>query len=242
VAKKASPEARADEYWQRILRSPLASAYTTELYWLARNTVDACEVIFADAPTPPDAASSYIKVDHDLPAKVHQVVNNAARIRALVTTDRPRTSQHSAGQYAIQQARTRWLKDSLAAVPLSETLRAGVRHTLEHFDEYLDKTALKFSKQPPTGRVLLPLDVALGRESTLDQFSEGGTVYPLRVYLAEERTFVNCGKRVDIGAIHIECSALVSFLAAEVPALAEQDSGEGRGALMFVLTPDTFDT
>lgn len=241
MAKKPNPQARADEHWQRILQSPLASAYITELYWLARNTVDACTTIFNEAPAPPDAASSYIKVDHDLLAKVHQVVNNAARIRALVTPDRPRSSQHSAGQYAIQQARTKWLKDSVSAVVLRETLRAGVRHTLEHFDEYLDKTALKFSRQPPTGRLLLPLDVALGRESTLDQFTEGGAVYPLRVYLAEERTFVNCGKRVDLGAVHEECSALVAFLLTEVAGLGEAGSGEGRGSSVFVLTPDTFD-
>ncbi|MEH6380140.1 MAG: hypothetical protein V7768_00255 [Dietzia cercidiphylli] len=150
-------------------------------------------------------------------------------------------NQQSAEQHMIQDARTKWLGELLSSVQIQETLRAQVRNSLEHFDEYLDEAFLNFSKRPPNGRLLLPLDMTLGRESTLDQFADGGSVYPLRVYLAEERVFINCGKRVSIGLLHSECRGILDFLRNAVPSLAEEEDPGGRGSPMFVLTPTSFD-
>lgn len=235
------PQERADQQWRRIEQSPLRDAYLSELYWLARDSVETCAVVFDAAKPPPDETSSYISVDHNLQSQIYRVLNNAARIRALVS-DRARQNSQSAAQYRFQQARTRWLKSTLADLGLREVLHARVRNSLEHFDEYLDQTALRFSQGTVSGRVLLPMDVTLGREGTLDQFvTDGGSVYPLRVYLAEERTFVNCGKRVDLDRIAQECQAVVDRLTKFRPDLAEEvPSSAERGSSMLVLTPETF--
>jgi len=233
---------RTRDRWERILGSPLSGAYLTELYWLARDTVETCDAVFSAAAPPPDQTSSYIKVDHVLQANIYRILNNAARIRALVK-DRPRREhQQSAAQYAIQEQRTHWLSTVVTGIDLSEVAHARVRNSLEHFDEYLDQTALRFSEASITGRALLPFDMTLGRDGSLDQFADGGSVYPLRVYLAEERIFVNCGHKVDLGKIATECLEVVDRLTELVPTIAQDDSptSRERGSSMIVLTSTSF--
>ncbi len=133
------------------------------------------------------------------------------------------------------------MRDLLDGQSTDAILQAQVRNSLEHFDEYLDETALRSSMAQIARPTLFPIDMTLGRDGSLQQFTEG-VVYPVRVYLAEERTFVNCGKRIDVGAIALECQTIAEHLVELSPQLAKENepSSEGRGSSMLVVTNDSF--
>jgi len=171
------------------------------------------------------------------------VLNNAARIRALIKS-RPKGKSQGAAMYALQERRIKWLAGLLADLPTAQVLHSKVRNTLEHFDEYLDETALKSRRSQISRPTIFPVDVILGREGTLEQFDVGGsspTVYPLRVYLAEERVFVNCGARLDLDAISNECRGITERLESIAPHLADHPvDGGDRGSSMLIVTDQSF--
>lgn len=235
IARKQKPSVDNQVDWSRIVQSPFAGAYLSELYWLARDVVETCERVFAAEPPP--AESSYIKVDHRLHGDIYRVLNSAARIRALVK-DRPKRRDQSAGQYAIQKQRTAWLHGLVADLPMATVLHAKVRHTLEHFDEYLDETALESKRDQIAKPTLLPIDIALGRDGTLNQFANGAVVYPIRLYLVEERVFINCGQRIDLGRMANECLGISKRLAALAPNLVRE--GDERGSFLLLVTNASF--
>lgn len=232
-----------DNHWNRIAQSPWGRVYLDELYWLARDTSRLCSEIFEDAPAPPPT-ESYLAVDHRLHGKIYRILNNSARIGSLIK-ERARRDQ-SAAQYAIQQQRVKWLQSALEGLEIKELLNPKVRHSLEHFDEFIDETALKSSRGDIRRPSFFPIDMALGREDTLQVFANknlaGAASYPLRVYLGEEQTFVNCGRRVDLGRIATECAA-ISERVAEIQPSVQQDgveSSEHRGSSLLVITEESF--
>jgi hypothetical protein len=88
------------------------------------------------------------------------------------------------------------------------------------------------------------MDFTVGRDGTLDQFADGGTVYPLRVFLAEEKVFVNCGARVSLDVMARECQEIVNRLITLSPGLIEDQgntTGQERGSSILVLTSRSFD-
>jgi hypothetical protein len=133
------------------------------------------------------------------------------------------------------------MRELIVGMSTAAVLPAQVRNSLQHFDEYLDDTALRSSNSQIARPTLFPIDMTLGRDGTLQQFTQG-VVYPIRIYLAEERTFVNCGKRIDIGAIALECQAISARLVDLSPQLANEDesSSEGRGSSILVVTDESF--
>lgn len=233
----------ADSHWERIARTGWPSVYLTELYWLAEESRELCQEVFEAVPTPP-TGGSYVQVDHAIHRKIYRILNNAARISALIK-DRPRHNSQSAGQYEIQTRRARWMRSILDGVKVEEISHAKVRHSLEHFDEFIDETALKSSRGQIPLPSFFPVDFVLGRSSTLDALAcgplEGFKTYPLRVYLAEERTFINCGRAIRLNLLSQECAAIATRLLSVVPGLRQEDESEQRGSRMLVLGPEHFE-
>ncbi|MEI2279000.1 hypothetical protein OHC50_16165 [Paenarthrobacter ilicis] len=236
-----------ESHWERICRTNWPNIYLRELYWLARETSELCESVFEAAPAPKPGPASYITVDHTIHLNIYRALNNAARITALVK-DRPKRNQ-SAGQYAIQKERIHWLLEVLSGVKISELTHAKVRHTLEHFDEYVDETALKSSRGQIDMPTVFSVDMVLGRESTIDLIANvtpnmmGATSYPIRVYCAEERVFLNCGKRVNLGSIAQESADIAAAVLAHSPHVLEDTdvSTSNRGSTMMVIDESHYD-
>ncbi|WP_275779743.1 hypothetical protein [Paenarthrobacter sp. Y-19] len=234
-----------DVHWERIRHSVWAGVYLSEIYWLARDTAHHCEAIFEDVKAPPNAADSYFLVDRELHMRIYQILNNAARIAAFLK-QRGKRNQ-SAGQYAIQQERVKWLRSVFDGVETTEISHARVRNSLEHFDEYIDETALKSSRGDIPKPTFFPMDMAFGQAGTMDRFAAGrlsnAHSYPLRVYLADERTFVNCGQKVSLDAIARESSAIVARLHAMSPMRFRPlaDTSAEAGATILVVSKDHYD-
>jgi hypothetical protein len=230
-----------DAIWRSIVNSPLASIYITELYWLSRNVVERAEVIF-DKAKPASESHSYIQVDHDLLTNVPHLLGDSARIRALLLT-RQKVKGESWIKHEIRTRRTAWLRNTvLQGIPLQYVLDAKVRHSLEHFDEYIDETAIKAHAREIKPPSFLPVDMLLGSRTTLGTFNLGGqkaSVYPLRVYIADEQAFINAGKEVSVRGLHDECMAIRDRLA---PIAFRSGEEEGRGSPLVVLTKDSFNS
>lgn len=237
-AVREPPQSRDLVNWAGIQHSQMAHAYVFELYRLAVDAASGCNRVF-DAAPPPQDDSSYLKVDHEISGEIYRVLNCAARLSSLISP-RPKRRNQSSAQFAVQQARIVWLRGLLGEIELRETLRTRVRNSLEHYDEYLDKTALRFSREKIDGRIILPLDMTLGRENTLP-LDSGDTLFPLRVYLAKERTFVNCGEYIDLNQIAIETGSIVAQLESWYSDLPVEGGSGERGSLIFVLTEKSFD-
>jgi hypothetical protein len=230
---------RDEDLWGTIVASPLASAYVTELHSLAEDVVRLANDVFEGAPRP-KTADDYLKVDHEIMAKLFALLGAAARISATLT-DRRRRRDQSARQYEIQTKRVAWLRDEvLRNVKLERVLEPKVRHTLEHFDEYMDKTAIRYATgQIPTPSIA-PIDFVMSRRRVLERFDIGGKspgIYFVRVFIASERVFVNCGHEISVQALHDECRRIAKRLSPQVP----RDVGGERGSSMLVITRETFD-
>jgi hypothetical protein len=224
----------ADEAWPRIRRW-LGGVYLEELHSLAHGIAESCEAVFASAPAPANAQQSYIRPEHVLLRVIQAALSDAARIRLLVT-DRRRRRDQDPLEHAVQVKRTAWLREILAGLELDAVLDPEVRHSLEHFDEYLDRTGVAGVRAEISTPTMLPIDFVLGRDGSLEQFDVGGakpTVYPIRVYLAEERVFVNAGERIDLEALRRQAASIVERVGPLLPEPA-RDPPRGSGMLLVL--------
>lgn len=221
--------------WDRIQRSSWPTVYLGELAWLAKGAYDLCEKVFDSAPVPLVAGESYIKVDHKLHQDIYQVLNSAARIASMVKHRERNKRNQSAGQYIVQKQRIEWLGQVLAGIELTEILNSNVRHSLEHFDEFIDETALKSSRGALKEPTLFAIDFALGRARTIEELLppslSHGSVYALRVYVAEDKTFLNCGRRIDLGKVADECLQIAERIGLVAPYLTSEGD---RGSNMII--------
>ena len=239
-ARRRIPAMNTDSegVWRKIEKSHLAMIYVVELHGLAASVCRLAGKVFEAAPAPKSPEESYIKVDHELHATIYRLLNEAGRIRALLAAPaaKPRNNQ-SIVAFEIRQRRARWLAGLLGGLDLAVLLHPDARHSLEHFDERLDDAGISgVLGEIPVPTVFL-VDLTLGRGGSFDQFAakigNGAYQHALRVYLAEERVFVNAGERVDLGALHREAAAIRDRLAELLPAGAT--SGEERGSTIPVV-------
>jgi hypothetical protein len=226
------------EEWDRIRDSQFGSLYLCELAAIADRARSLCAEVFAGADAPPPG-KSYMKVDRVLHAKITTAVVEAARVKSLVHPA-SRQSRESVASFAFRIARCAWLReDVLAGVALPTVLQTTARHSVEHFDEYLDKTA----RRSLAGRIprptLIPADMVLSDAGALDSLHIGGatpTIERLRVFYAKERIFVNAGVTLDLGALHDELRAIVD----RVLPLFPPGQDPRVGAQMLVITDRSF--
>lgn len=225
-----------DKLWDGIRRSPLMGVYVTELYWLARQVDEECSAIFADTEPPESPGEGYIRVDHALHGRILGVLSKAARLRALV---RPRKRGGSRGQKEILARRTATLRDLLAGIDLEPVLDGAARNSIEHFDEYIDGTAIKSARGVIPWPTLFAVDMVLSTRHLLEGFDVGGqkpTTYSIRAYIADERLFTNSGRELRLEPLRDCCAETRVRVEPFLPDFAR----EGRGASMLVVTSDTF--
>jgi hypothetical protein len=225
-----------DQLWSSIGASPFASIYIDELYRLARQVVTLAEAVF-DA-TPRGRADDRIQVDHKIMQDLFTLLGSAARIASILKTPGHRRGDQTDEEFEVQRRRATWLREHvLNGVRLSAVLAPKVRHTLEHFDEYLDEAALGFATHRTATPSLVPIDFVVSRRRVLEALARHRgehNVFFMRVFIASERVFVNCGHDISIEALRVECRRIVKRLA---PARGDREEG---GSSMLVITDTTF--
>ncbi len=236
---KATDEqnATADEIWQQVRDSPLASIYLLEVETLASNVVT--EIDAALSLIGEDPPRGHIIVNHDVHRHLTQAVGAAGRLRGMVAK-RSKGSKQSAHEYKLHTRRAGWLaNDILAGVDLSALDDAQVRHTLEHHDEYLDRISLQLIDGTLSRPALVPIDMVISHRHLLQQFDIGGErsndVF-VRIYITTERRFVNCGHEVDVAQLRATADEVTQRLG-EILGKDRDTSGSS----MIVLTHTSFD-
>lgn len=233
-------DAGYDALWDAIASSPFGTTYIGELHSLAAEVAALADDVFAAAPRP-KAADDFLKVDHAVMRKLFTLLGAAARISAMLM-ERPRRKDQSARDHEVLKRRARWLRDEvLRGVKLERIFEAKVRNTLEHFDEYIDETAIKYATRRLPTPSLAPVDMVVSRRQTLQRFAIQQKVphcYFMRVYIAAERSL-----NADLAlAVHErlrdECRRIAKRLTPSVP---EPDAKpDARGSSMLVIADNTF--
>ncbi len=229
-----------EQIWEAILASPFQGVYLMDLYWLAVAVVSRAEKVFIEAPKP-TGPDNYLKVNAELVGELFSLLGDAARIKALLT-ERQRRDNQGEINFEMHVRRVKWLRNEvLKGVKLARTFEARVRNTLEHFDEYLDGATVGFATHDIPTPALVPIDFVVSRRSALEQFAVQQRIphlYFMRVFIASERVFVNCGEEISIQALHTECRRIAKRLKPMVPE-ADKPPNE-RGTSMLVITDTTF--
>jgi hypothetical protein len=225
-----------DEAWEAIAASPLFSVYVHELHWLASSVVRRAESVFDQVPSPP-SGSDYIHVDPDLHSEIYALLGEAAKIRALIT-GRPKRKDQSAREHEVLSRRARTLRCLLSDLSVEAICSPAARHSLEHFDEVIDRTAIGALEDTIPRPVNMPLDLVVWSRAAFEVLKGTLTprpaIFPLRVYVASERHFLNAEREINIGDLYRECAAVRDRLKAHLPIVDE------RGAFVVVLTDSSF--
>jgi hypothetical protein len=226
-----------DVAWDAIARSPLFTIYLHELHWLASEVVRRAEALFEQTP-PPEPGFDYIRVDPALHGEIYALLGDAAKIRLLVTSRAKRRGQ-SDELHEILVRRAEALSNLISGLSLETICSADARHSVEHFDERIDQTALGAYRDTIERPVNIPLDLVVWSRAAWEVLrgtvEPRPTIYPLRVYVASERLFLNAEAAIDLSALRDECSVVRDRLASAMPDPSE------RGAFVVVITETTFD-
>lgn len=225
-----------DVMWQAIRGSPFFGIYLSELYWLSKQVEVNTTRIFDDTPPPPQPGNGYIRVDHELHERILSVLLGAARLRSLV---RSRTTNGSRAQREVLQRRTSELQKLLNGIDLNPVLDSAARNSVEHFDEYLDKTAIESYRGDILKPTLFAFDLVLSSRSLLAQFHVGGStpaVRFFRAYIADERVFSSFERELQLEPLRDCCSSMRNRIEPLLPDLASDERNGG----MLVITEKSF--
>ncbi len=186
----------------------LFSLYFYELWSLAHSIKKKSELLFEKAPVPPK--DYVITVDMEIHSLIASILSDAANVRKLV---KPSTLKRLRGESAaaskVRRARGTALQEAIRGVELTEMLNAKVRNTLEHFDEYLDDAVVELPKAAgKVGWRMAAYNTVMSGWGAITP-----RVFPVRLYISDERKYYNMKSSVDIGLLHAEACALVERLA-----------------------------
>lgn len=179
--------------------SPFRNVYKYELLRLASNIAEKAEAVFAmtSIPEPPlISMSGGYQVVH---STIAALLSDAASAKNLLE-DYRRGRRESPAALSIRKQRTQALLLELEGIEISVLLDKKVRNSLEHFDEYLDDANAQFSSGHTLYRFGL-YNMVLSRRNA---FAQPNQLYPIRVYIVDERVYENFGTSIDIGRLYDE--------------------------------------
>ena len=186
-----------------VNNSLLSPMYLLELWLLADNVREQCEKIFQITQIGPD--QSFLRVSKEVHGLIASLLSNAANIKKLLDTRVSRKKGENKTAYAMRQRRSKALRDILNGIELEFLLDSKVRNTLEHFDEYLDEAnGFVTVKGHPTATLAVSNMVLSHWDSMA-----GENIYPIRVYIVNERKFYNMKWSIDLGKIYAESLLIV---------------------------------
>jgi len=202
--------------------------YVHHLFALAKAVRDGCDAVFAMAPVP--KRDGYIKVSPELHARIDGVLIDAANLRKLLRGPAERGKGESARQYQFRQLRTSELSALLEGITLLTIMDAQARNSIEHFDEYLDGlgSALEAGEEPPKPGAAYNLAFSSWQVAETLANCE---LYPLRVYVAEDATYYNFDRSINLAALREEADAILQRISSS--ALRADMSEPGGLMVMF---------
>lgn len=203
-----------------IMKSELCMVYINELYYLCEAIKRECDGIFSEAKVPADGYM--IQVSPVLHSRINSVLIYATNIKNLIYTPKDKKKKESVKKYNMRKARAELFEGILSGLSIKEIKNNKVRNTLEHFDEYLDECNLELAK------TYTDLKKNHGAAAYNMTFSNKKViqpdVYPIRLYISDEKKFYNFDWSIDIGMIYDEALSVLKRLK-DLELLKEGKSG-----------------
>ena len=199
--------------------------YFHELYNLALDVKEKCEKVFELTPEAQEPPNNVVAAIPELHRNIQSILTSAANIKKLIVTPSSKNKGENKKQFNLRKYRAQMLKDLTKDVTLKEILNHKVRNTLEHFDEYIDAAIVSLSSdEPPSPWAAFNMVV-----SSKDVFRP--EIYPIKYYVANEKTFYNIKWSINIEELHNEASALVECIKVS----GVLGTAEGPGAMILSL-------
>ena len=209
----------------------LAGVYLHRLFGLAQSVRDGCNEIFDSAPVA--EAGGYIKVSPELHAAIDAVLVEAANLKKLIITPTARGSSESARTFRFRRSRTEAVAELLDGLSIEAISDAQVRNSLEHFDEYLDKLGGRLASGGPPPEPIAAYNLALSSWAVV-RMLDRGNMYPLRVYVADEHTYYNFERKINLRQLRDEADAILERLTSR--RVLPDDGAQGGMLLVFPRT------
>jgi hypothetical protein len=208
----------------KSLEPSVVSVYVRELYNLAVGIRRKCETIFEKTPPIPVRPDRYISSAPEIHDLIHGVLVGAASVKRMIVTPSTKLKGETKRQFDLRRYRAALLNAALHPTELKEMLDQKVRNSLEHFDEYMDSAVLELSDatRRPSPWAAFNLIIS-GR----DVFQPN--IYPIKLYIAEEKVFCNMKWSINLSHLHQEAVALEAALKKH-ESIADQ---EGPGGMLF---------
>ncbi|WP_114326863.1 hypothetical protein [Candidatus Colwellia aromaticivorans] len=192
--------------YQDFEESRLFGYYEYELICLAKNIISACERLFQLAPV--STNHTYEKCSNEAHFQINALLSEAAKIKKLVSPNISPDANLAVRKNKIKKDREAYFSTMLNQINLTEILKPKIRNTLEHFDEYLDEANIKLSTPEN-----IQHDMAFSNLIISDwKHMPNKKVYPIRMYIANEKRFYNMKWSVDINKVYEESKAIQSYL------------------------------
>lgn len=207
-----------------VEKSKFFSIYIHEVWRLATEIIVNCEYVFNEAKVPDKGHS--IQVSSNIHSHIIYVLINSANLKKMIFTSPNRARDESKKQYEFRVERSKLLKELFNGIDIIEIKNNKVRNTLEHFDEYIDKENLRFAGGEAEVGLRAAYNMTL---SDWDVFFP--RVYPVRLYVANEKKFYNMSFSIDIGKIYEEARAIIE----RMKSLEIFKNEDEAGGLLIVL-------
>jgi hypothetical protein len=144
------------------------------------------QAIFDKTPPVPAPPDRYISSAPEIHEFIYGVLMDAANIRKLLLVPDKPNSRESQRRFSLRRYRAAFLRSALKTVVLQEILDQKVRNTLEHFDEYMDEAVLELSDSTTRVSPWAAFNLIV---SGRDVFRP--PIFPIKLYVADERVFYN---------------------------------------------------
>lgn len=211
----------------KFLGSSFFHVYFYELWGLAESISKKCDEVFSICPVPEEGG--YIKIDPGLHGTIASLLAEAANLKKMLAVPEKAGFKETAEQFAFRVERTKTLNEALANPPLAEVSRVEARNSVEHFDQYLDRASLSLQLSESSESGMALYNMVLSSWTVFDK-----KLFPLKVYVADERKYFNLELVADLDALEKECTDLITRIRA-VGAFKDND---GPGGLMVRVVSD----
>tara|TARA_R110001599_G_scaffold333262_1_gene549160 strand:- start:981 stop:1736 length:756 start_codon:yes stop_codon:yes gene_type:complete len=192
----------------------LIDLYHHELYFLLREIIQKYNQIteaideYVKSDKFDSKSSTQLLVDYDIHYDIMAMVTCASNVKKLV---KPRIDDKALKNVSKKMRRLRTYRAMLyerifRSMEIVEMYSSEARNSIEHYDEYLDRTILELSKHCDSD-VAITMNVQLCTATLADPPN-----YPLKTYVISTRTFYNLGKTVCLENLKAEAQSMLDLL------------------------------
>lgn len=187
--------------------------YLSEVLILAKSIIKDCDIIFNKVL--PFEKRANIVVDYETQYLINTIIVSAGNIKNIFQPNKDRKHNETAVVHDTRINRGKHLESMLEMSAIDHLLNVKVRNGIEHFDERIDKLALKkYKKQINNSLILYNMTISSKEvmQILLTDTYKDLKVYYLKVYVVDEKTAYIDNKSLDLAKLRDEAVYLENIV------------------------------